>query len=224
MNLHFITSISKDYWYNTAQYCINTWKLPGKVTIYVDQQVGDLDWLQELPFHKELLNVPLLKYNKDDIAKVRKFWGKSVAQLTALRNRDIDERVIWIDADVEQIGDARIDMFNFSFPEPLAIMNSQHMEDCWESGLVIFNQQNEKLNQAAKKYERAWNDEDILESLWKPYDAQVLGHIALDRGFHNLCNRPCENIDALKNTIYASSFKHWINKDNKKELFEKNKK
>jgi hypothetical protein len=37
MNLHFITSISKEYWENTAKYCIGTWNLPGKLTVYIDQ-------------------------------------------------------------------------------------------------------------------------------------------------------------------------------------------
>jgi hypothetical protein len=64
MKLHFITSISKSYWNDTARYCIPTWKLPGKVTIYVDQNAGDLDWLSEVPFHKELLTVPDLQ-NKE---------------------------------------------------------------------------------------------------------------------------------------------------------------
>lgn len=223
MKLHFITSISKDYWYSTAQYCINTWNLPGKVTIYIDQMDGDLDWIKDVPFHKELLHVPPLKFTVDDRAKVRKFWGKSCAQLHAVRNRDIDERIIWLDSDVEQVGEAPESLFNNTFEDQLAVMNSQDHEDCWETGLVIFNQQNDKLNQAMKKYSNAWNDEDILSSLWRPYDAQVLGHVALERGFLNLCNEPCKNIDALKNTIYNNTFKHWINKDNKQILADKNK-
>jgi hypothetical protein len=220
MNLHFITSVSKNYWYSTGQHCIGTWNLPGKTSVYVDQKDGDLDWLKDIPFHKELLNVPPLEYGEDERAKVRKFWGKSVAQLDAVQNRGVDERVIWLDADVEQISEASADMFTFDFQQPLAMMNSQDHEDCWESGLVIFNQQNDKLNQAMKKYDRAWNDEDILSSLWRPYDAQVLGYIALDRGYLNLCQQPCSNINALDNTRYANVFKHWINKDNKKILAE----
>jgi hypothetical protein len=223
MNLHFITSISKEYWYSTAQYCVTTWKLPGKVTIYIDQTDGDLDWLKDVPFHKELLHVPTLKVSVDDRAKVRKFWGKSCAQLHAVRNRDIDERIIWLDSDVEQISDASETLFNQTFQDQLAVMNSSDHEDCWETGLVIFNQQNEKLNQAMKKYHNAWNDEDILSGLWRPYDAQVLGHVALERGFLNLCKKPCKNIDALANTIYNTTFKHWINKDNKQILADKNK-
>ena len=223
MNLHFITSISKEYWYSTAQYCVTTWKLPGKVTVYIDQTDGDLDWLKDVPFHKELLHVPALKVSVDERAKVRKFWGKSCAQLHAVRNRDIDERIIWLDSDVEQIGDADKTMFNQTFEDQLAVMNSLDHEDCWETGLVIFNQQNEKLNQAMKKYHNAWNDEDILSSLWRPYDAQVLGYVALERGFLNLCNQPCKNVDALANTVYNTTFKHWINKDNKQILADKNK-
>lgn len=223
MNLHFITSISKEYWYGTAQYCVTTWKLPGKVTVYIDQTDGDLDWLKDVPFHKELLHVPALKVSVDDRAKVRKFWGKSCAQLHAVRNREIDERIIWLDSDVEQIGDADETLFNQPFEDQLAVMNSLDHEDCWETGLVIFNQQNEKLNQAMKKYHNAWNDEDILSSLWRPYDAQVLGHVALERGFLNLCKQPCKNVDALANTIYNTTFKHWINKDNKQILADKNK-
>lgn len=222
MNLHFITSISRDYWYNTAQHCMTTWKLPGKVTVYIDQAHGDLDWLQHVPFHKELLHVPSLKTDVDGRSKVRKFWGKSCAQLHAVKYRDIDERVIWLDSDVEQIGKAAASLFDWTFEEEFAIMNSFDHEDCWETGLVIFNQQGGKLNQAMKKYHAAWNDEDILSSLWRPYDAQVLGHIAQERGYLNLCQRACKNIDAMTNTIYSATFKHWINKDNKQVLADKN--
>jgi hypothetical protein len=220
MNLHFITSISKNYWYDTAQYCIDTWNLPGKLTIYVDQKDRDLDWLADVNYHKELLTVPTLDINSEDRTKVRKFWGKSWAQISALRDRGIDERVIWLDADVEQIGEVLPDHFNFSFAEPIAMMNSEDHEDCWESGLVIFNQQHVKLNQTIRKYENAWKDEDTLMSLWRPYDAQVLGYIALERGYYNLCRNKCKNIDALKNTQYNEVFKHHINKDNKKLLAE----
>lgn len=222
MKLHFITSISKNYWNETGKYCINTWQgLPGDLTIYVDQKDGDLDWLREIPFHKELLHVPPLTSQTGDRAKVRKFWGKSVAQITALRNRGKDERIIWIDADVEKINSSVPEhLFNFEFDEPLAMMNSGDHEDCWESGIVIFNQKAEKIDLTVRKYERAWLDEDTLLSLWRPYDAQVLGHVALERGFLNLCQSPCSNADALKNSPLAPYFKHWINKDNKKILSE----
>jgi hypothetical protein len=220
MNLHFITSVSKNYWYDTAQHCISTWNLPGKLTIYVDQKDGDLDWLVDITHHKELLSVPLLEVKSEDRAKVRKFWGKSWAQITALRNRGLDERVIWLDADMEQIGEAAHEYFTFTFAEPIAMMNSEDHEDCWESGLVIFNQQNGKLNQTVRKYENAWNDEDTLMSLWRPYDAQVLGYIALERGYYNLCRNKCNNIDALKNTQFNEIFKHHINKENKRLLAE----
>lgn len=224
MKLHFITSISKNYWNDTGKYCINTWKdLPGEVTVYVDQKDGDLDWLKEVPFHKELLYVPPLESKSADRAKVRKFWGKSMAQITALRNRGKDERIIWIDADVEKISpNVPEHLFSFEFNEPIAMMNSGDQEDCWESGIVIFNQKAEKIDLTVRKYEKAWLDEDTLMSLWRPYDAQVLGHVATERGFLNLCQTTCSNADALKNSPFAPYFKHWINKDNKKILAEKN--
>jgi hypothetical protein len=224
MNLHFITSISKNYWNETGKYCISTWTgLPGKITVYVDQKDGDLDWLKEIPFHKELLFVPPLEVSAGERAKVRKFWGKSMAQITALRNRGKDERIIWIDADVEKTASSVPEhLFAFEFTEPLAMMNSQDQEDCWESGIVVFNQKAEKFDLTVRKYEKAWLDEDTLLSLWRPYDAQVLGHIATERGFLNLCQRECPNAEALQNSPYAPYFKHWINKDNKKKLAEKN--
>jgi hypothetical protein len=60
----------------------------------------------------------------------------------------------------------------------------------------------------------------LFSSLWKPYDAQVLGYVATRKGFLNLCNSSCKNQDALKNTRYADFFTHWINKDNKNLLKE----
>ena len=223
MELHFITSISKDYWYNTAKRCINTWKLPGKVTVYIDQQHGDLDWVAEIPFNKRLLSVPKLKVDEFvDTAKVRKFWGKSCAQIVAVRNRESNERVIWLDSDIEQTAtDINVELFDFAFDDPVAVMNSQDGNDCWESGVVIFNESNGKLGQFMKKYERAWNDEDTLGSLWKPYDAQVLGHVAEERGYYNLCTTSCLNRDALEFTKYAKKLKHWINKENKTLLAQK---
>lgn len=223
MELHFITSVSKNYWQETGQYCIKTWKgLPGKVTVYVDQKDGDLDWINDIPFHKELLYVPPLEAAVADRAKVRKFWGKSVAQITAVRNRGKDERIIWIDADVEMT-ELSVDkeLFDFNFTEPFAILNSGDQEDCWESGIVIFNQASNKFDLVIRKYEKAWLDEDTLLGLWRPYDAQVLGYIALERGYLNLCHEKCSNEDALKNSHLGSFFKHWINKDNKKLLAEK---
>ena len=223
MNLHFITSVSKDYWNNVGKYCISSWNLPGKVTVYVDQHQGDLKWISEIPHNVELLHVPELKVNNEfvDRRKVLKFWGKSCAQFTALRNRENHERVVWIDSDIEQTSKISKEMFTFSFSEPVAVMNSSDGDDCWESGIVIFNQENTKLGIFLKKYESAWRSEEILESLWKPYDAQVLGYVASERGYFNLCEKPCKNIQALEHTCFKNTFKHWINKENKILLKEK---
>jgi hypothetical protein len=219
MNLHFVTSISKDYWDNTAKYCIPTWDLPGKVTIFIEQRHGDLEWLKDLPFKYQLMYAPDLELDElMDRAKVLKFWGKSCAQIYAVREREPNERIVWIDADVEQVSPVPEQAFTFNFKEPLAMLNSRDDEDCWETGVVVFNQQYEKLSLVMKKYEQAWHDSEILNSLWKPYDAQVLGYIANDRGFKNLCNAPCKNIDALKNSHLGTYFTHWINKDNKSLL------
>jgi hypothetical protein len=224
MKLHFITSLSKDYWESVGKYCIKTWNLPGKVTIYVEQLSGDITWIKDLPFKVELVKVPSLKIDDEfiDRKKILKFWGKACAQQTAVKNRGTDERIIWIDADVEQIGPVIEEDFNFYFEEPIAMMNSFDKEDCWETGLVIFNQRNEKLGQLMKKYDQAWKDDEILSSLWKPYDAQVLGYVAIDRTFFNLCKNPCKNEVALANSIFGSKFKHWINKDNKQILQKQN--
>lgn len=220
MKLHFITSISKSYWNDTARYCIPTWKLPGNVTIYIDQNGGDLDWLAEVPFHKELISVPNINVKEIERSKVRKFWGKSYTQIVAVRNRSVDERIIWLDSDVEQIKECGEEDFNFNFTEPLGVLNSGDREDCWETGLVIFNQQYSKLNLVTRLYEKIWYDEEELLSLFRPYDAHVLGQVAEQRTFLNLCDRPCGNIDALVNSRFGNIFKHWINKDNKKLLQE----
>ena len=224
MNLHFITSISKEYWESTAKYCIGTWDLPGKLTVYIDQLMpGDLDWLTEISHHKELLHVPPLNSFSEgfDRNKVLKFWGKSCAQIHAVRNRGVDERVIWIDADMEQLKPVDESLFSFDFSEPLAIMNSSYHEDCWETGLVIFNHKAEKIGVTLNRYEEAWNDKDTLQSLWKPYDAPVLGYVAEQRGYKNLCDEPCVNLDSINHTRYSGYFKHWINKTNKKLLLQK---
>jgi hypothetical protein len=222
MSLHFITSISKEYWHATAKKCITTWNLPGKLTVYIDQQHGDLDWLGEVQGHKHLLQVPDLKVDEyTNTAKVRKFWGKTAAQIVAVRNRESEERIIWIDADVEQTGYVDATLFDFDFDYPVAMMNSNDGEDCWETGVVIFNERVGKLNLLMKAYERLWNDEEELLALWKPYDAQVLGHIATQKGYLNLCEQSCKNINALENTRYKNCLKHWINKDNKVLLAQK---
>lgn len=224
MNLHFITSISPEYWNRTAKYCISTWNLPGKVTVYVDQKEGSLNWLDEVPYNKVLIDVPHLNFDSEESerAKVRKFWGKSYCQINTVLEREKDERIIWLDADIEQTT-PNIDpeLFNFGFTQEIAVMNSKDGFDCWESGIVIFNNEAPKLKVAINRYINAWNSEEILNSLWKPYDAQVLGYVASDRGYFNLCEAPCKNIDALKNTRYKDSFNHWINKTNKQKLFEK---
>lgn len=220
MNLHFITSISKEYWYATGQYCISTWDLPGKVTVYVEQTSGDIGWIRDIPFEVSLLPVPANPalagvYNKK---KVLKFWGKSYAQILAHRNRANDERVIWIDADVEQLKPIKKDKFDFAFDNPVAILHSGDADDCWETGLVLFNNAYPKIGQFVNRYEELWNDLELLNSLWKPYDALVLGYLANEKGFHNLCNKKCKNVDALKNSMYNPYFKHWINKTNKETL------
>jgi hypothetical protein len=223
MKLHFITSISKEYWYNTAKACMSTWDLPGKVTVFIDQTYGDLDWIDEIPFHKRLLSVPHLKVDEfTNTAKVRKFWGKTCSQIIAVKNREEDERIIWLDSDIEQISSISDTLFNFDFIEPVAALNSKQPNDSWETGLVIFNQQNGKLNQFVKIYERTWNDEDILSSLWKPYDAPVFGYVAEQRGFFNLCDVECRNVNALENSRFNPYLKHHINKKNKEALKNEN--
>jgi hypothetical protein len=219
MKLHFITSLSKEYWDTVAKKCMSTWNLPGKVTVFIDQQYGDLDWISEIPYHKRLLHVPPLKTDEfTPTAKIRKFWGKACAQIVAVRNREEDERVIWLDSDIEQTGPALEQYFTDAFDAPVALMNSSDGEDCWESGLVIFNEGYGKLNQFIKNYDMAWNNEEILYGLWKPYDAQVIGYTATQKGYVNLCTAPCKNESALANTRYGTIFKHWINKENKERL------
>jgi hypothetical protein len=187
--------------------------------VYVEQQSGPIEWIKDIPATVELLHVPTLLVDEfSDRRKVLKFWGKTSAQISAVRNRSNNERVIWVDSDVEQVADVDSSLFSLDFEDPVAIMNSEDGEDCWETGIVIFNQQNGKLGQLMKKYEQAWRDEETLASLWKPYDAQVLGHVALDRGYYNLCNVPGPNINALSNSIFGPYFKHWINKENKDQL------
>jgi hypothetical protein len=221
MNLHFITSLNREYWELVGQYCIPTWNLPGRVTIYVEQTEGDIKWVKNIPFDVEILIVPqLINTVHKDRKKVLKFWGKSYAQIHAVKNRGIDERVVWIDADVEQLKNIDANNFTMELKEPFAIMNSGDHEDCWESGLVIFNQQCDKLGRAIKRYEASWLDEETLDSLWRPYDAQVLGYVAGSTGFHNLCLNSCSNADAFNNSRYAEYFKHWINKENKALLRE----
>jgi hypothetical protein len=224
MNLHFITSISRDYWYDVAQYCVSTWDLPGKITIYIDQKEGEVDWFDDVPHTKRLLYVPNLEVASGiDKNKTMKFWGKSCAQIDAVLRREDNERIIWLDADVEQTSPVTESLFDFSFENPLAIMKSNNEQDCWETGLVIFNQEYEKLNVIMNRYKEVWNDENILNNLWKPYDAQVLGYVALNnkRTYYNLCDNVCNNADALAHSRYGEFFKHWINKTNKKILSEK---
>jgi hypothetical protein len=219
MDLHFITSLSKEYWDSVGQYCIGTWDLPGKVTIYLEQTSGPIKWVESIPYNVELLNVPLLiTSNDNERRKVLKFWGKTSAQVQAVTSRRENERVIWLDSDIEQIGPVNHNLFDFNFLEAVATLNSGDSHDCWESGIVIFNQNNIKLHQFIKKYSQAWNDENILNSLWKPYDAQVLGYVASIKGYYNLCNKQCLNVEALNNSQYRNCFKHWINKENKEEL------
>lgn len=224
MNLQFITSITESYWNSTGRYCINTWDLPGEVILYIDQQEGDIDWIQSLPFRKRILNVPQLEIKNYDIRKnkkVRKFWGKSYAQIQAIRNRPADTRIIWLDADIEQIDSVDEELFNFEFHENVALMRSNtRSEDCFETGLVIFNQLSEKLSLFASRYEQFWNNDYDLLSLFRPYDALVLGEVSERIGYLNLVDNECDNIDALDNTIYREYFKHWINKDNKRILKE----
>lgn len=224
MKIKFITSVSKEYWFNTGQYCVPKWNLPGDIIIYIDQKEGDVEWFNELPFEKRLLHVPSLEIedNTIDKNKVNKFWGKASAQLHAVYNIDDYDRVVWIDADVQQKAEVPIDFFEFEFKEPLAILNTKHTPDAWETGLVIFNNKHSKLKVVMNKYKAAFNDDEILSSLWKPYDAEVLGYVAKQRGYYNLCNNPCINVDAFENSILDPYFKHWINKTNKQILQDEN--
>jgi len=230
MNLQFITSVSKGYWNSVGKHCISSWNLPGEVVVYIDQQEGDLTWLEEIPYRKRLLHVPELDIANDyDVkTKIRKFWGKTCAQLDAVKNRGENTRIIWLDADIEQIESSKLSekLFNFTFKDGVAMMRSNtHNADRYETGLVIFNQQHDKLDLFMRQYESFWNTEEELSSLFRPYDAMVLGAIGERRGFYNLCQNTCENKDAMTHTKYRKVLKHWINKKNKsilKESKEKN--
>ena len=223
MKLKFVTSISKNYWKGVGKHCISTWDLPGKVEIYIDQHEGDVEWFNELPFNKRLLHIPALDVDSEfDVnTKIRKFWGKSVAQIHAIKNRQEDERIIWLDADIEQMRKVPEEAFSFPFINPVAMMQSNNSHpDCYESGLVLFNEEYEKLTLWSNKYWAFWNDQNKLESLHKPYDAIVLGNFAKGEkaGFLNLCDDVCENVNALENTRFSLYFKHHINKTNKDKL------
>jgi len=160
---------------------------------------------------------PLVSALVNDRRKVIKFWSKSTAQIHAVKNRSDNERIIWIDADVEQTARVEAKYFAFDFDQAVAVMNSGDGKDCWETGIVLFNQQNDKLGKVIKDYENLWLDSDLENKVWKAYDAQVLG-AAIEDNYLNLCNRDGANKDALKNSLYGPWFKHWINKENKELL------
>lgn len=224
MNFRFVTSISRSYWNSIGKYCIPTWNLPGEVIILIDQSEGDLNWIEEIPFSKCLIKVPELKINDrlNKKFKVRKFWGKSYAQIYAVLNRPVNTQIIWLDSDIEQIKKYDTNIFDFNFTEPLALCKSnQYSEDCFETGVVIFNSKFKKINFIMNEYYKFWFNEEKITSLFRPYDAHVLGEIGNIHGFYNLCENECENIDALKNTRFKDYIKHWINKDNKKLVIEK---
>lgn len=219
MNLHFITSVSREYWELVGQHCIPTWDLPGKVTVYVEQTQGDIKWVKDIPFNTEILTVPDLPLDpKFTTKKFLKFWGKAWAQIYSIKHRGNNERIVWLDADIEQIGEITERMFSFKLKTPVAMMNSGDGQDCWESGIVVFNEDQTKLGKFVRTYHKRWEDQDFLETLWRPYDAQVLGNVAESMGYTNLCNEPCPNVLAVKNTIYAARLHHWINKENKELL------
>lgn len=238
MNLQFVTSVSKGYWNSIGKYCISTWDLPGEVIVYIDQQEGDVEWFDEIPYKKRLLHVPALRSKIDDSedesendgipvqskTKVRKFWGKACAQIHAVKNRDANTRVIWIDADIEQLAEVPKPMFSWRFSDPVAMMKSNTWNpDCWETGLVMFNHQYTKLDLFIKHYESFWHDPELMASVYRPYDAIILGSAVekYNKGrFFNLCKKPCENVNALENTIFKDKLKHWINKANKAKLME----
>jgi hypothetical protein len=216
MNLHFVTSVSESYWRRIGRNCIRTWNLPGRVTVYIDQQHGNVDWVKRVPYHCELLHVPeLTTIDHSANAKIRKFWGKSVAQMHAIQHRN-NERIIWLDADIKQLQPMTQNMFDFDFAEPVALMNSGQLNDEWESGLVIFNQAHGKLDQFVKHYWNNWNNDEVLKSLYRPYDAHVIGYTAQHRGWINLCHTQCGiNKLALEHTAYQGYLTHLIGKDNK---------
>jgi len=225
MKLKFVTSVSREYWYGVGKHCIDSWDLPGELVIYIDQEEGEVEWFNDINYKKLLLHVPPLQLGEEfDVnTKVRKFWGKSCAQIHAIKNRDAktDERIIWLDADVEQIKPVDESLFNFKFEEAVAMMKSNnHSADCYETGLVIFNNDYIKLTVWANKYAAYWNNITAIKSLHRPYDAIVLGNFARGEkiGMYNLCNSVCNNVDALKHTRFDPYFKHWINKANKEKL------
>lgn len=218
MKLHFITSLSQEYWFDVAQYCVPTWDLPGKVTVYFEQDSGSIEWTKKVPYEMVLQTPPVLSSGLvNDRRKVVKFWGKSFAQITAIKNRQDNERIIWIDSDIEQLAEFDQKYFTFDFDQAVAVMNSSDGNDCWESGIVLFNQQNDKLGKVVKDYENLWLDPGLENQVWKPYDAQVLGKVVEDN-YLNLCNHSGSNKDALANSLYGPWFKHWINKENKELL------
>ena len=220
MNLHFITSISSAYWNNIAKQCISTWDLPGRVTVYIDQTHGDLDWIKQIPYHCELLHVPPLESTQHaNNAKIRKFWGKSSAQIHAVEHGNTNERIVWMDADIEQLQTVPSELFDFEFNEPVAVLHSGQPNDEWESGLVIFNQAHGKLSQFMKHYSNNWNNDEVLATLYKPYDAPVLGYTAVQRGFVNLCHdKGGINKLALENSRYRGYLNHLIGKANKYDV------
>ena len=234
MKLQFVTSVSPSYWNGVAKHCIGTWNLPGELIVYIDQPEGDIGWFEEIEHKKRLVHVPLLKFESslkdeddneaaDTKTKVRKFWGKSCAQIHAVRNRPEDTRIIWLDADMEQLVPyIPENLFDFQFHHAVSLMKSSDwVDDRWETGLVMFNQEHPKLNLFINQYEKLWKNKEEMSQLWRPYDAQVLGRLAEKRGYHNLVTKPCENVDALLNTRFRHYFKHWINKENKRKLKEK---
>ena len=166
-----------NYYKVIAQYCLPSWKkLIGDKNIIHDENLIKIKGIDVTPW-------ALVPNNQSKFLEIEpnkkawSFWRKMQSQVWAYRKFKNDyDFIILLDTDIE-VTDFDEQKFNKELDEfvdsKLPWATGQSQRKGHDSGFIILNTSNDKIDEVMTYYENIWESGKILE-LTKPYDGHAV--------------------------------------------------
>jgi len=234
------TTFSKEGFFQYGKRCIDSileyWPNLTSVVIYVDfdLQIDDSrvtikKFADVFPGHKDFVSKVTEHYKKANYekaavisAKTIKFSYKSFV-ISQEVNLDLDKKFIWLDGDTETISSVNEEIFTDLLQNKwlaCQVESPQHRHSHVETGILIFNQGNEKERlMFSNRLLQTYNSDEIF-SYKKPYDGYIISNIVksienyvdLNARF-NVTKKRSNHAETFLHPVLKKHFVHWIGQE-----------
>lgn len=208
----WFTSISEKWYLKYGKEYLTTWQeLPGEKICYVDEPIDNfVDCFTTVPTTVCLENTPEPEIYWKTYGTKRKSikWYLKSRVTSYVLNTLKAKYLIWVDADVEYLGNLNLEEI---FPNDDEVLSTIYKPEGLDSGFVCFNTHHPDFQKFVKEYESAWYNDMILESQ-HPGDAHILEILNRNYKYKNFFNgnviRGRRHVDFFDTSIENSFIHH----------------